>query len=679
MTLLTSKSIRYLLILVLLASMIAACQSEDVFEEVGPIVETSPTPVRLTPTPTAIAVAPTETSQTPAYLDPSLPVEQRVEDLLARMTLAEKIGQMTQVEKNSMVPNDVASLTIGSVLSGGDGTGDNSPEQWRNLADGFQRYALQSRLRIPLIFGVDAIHGHGHVYGATIFPQNIGLGATRDPDLIERIGRATAEEMAATSIRWNFAPVVAVPQDIRWGRTYEGFSENTDLVTLLGAAYVRGLQNVNGREDLSDPLAVLATPKHYLGDGGTKFGTSTQVIFQPYLLDQGDMQVDEATVRQLFLPPYQAAIEAGAKSIMVSFSSWQGKKMHAHKYLLTDVLKGELGFTGFLISDWQAIDQLPGDYYSDIVTSINAGLDMNMVPTDYHGFIDGLTRAVNEGKVPMERIDDAVRRILTVKFEMGLFEHPYADPALLSLVGNDAHRALAREAVRKSLVLLKNDNQTLPLSKDTPLIFVAGQAADDIGIQSGGWTIEWQGKIGGIQPGTTILEGIRQTVSSQARVEYNRFGQFDSVTDAQGNPLVADVGIVVVGEPPYAEGVGDRAELALSDVDIALINHVKTQSRKVIVVLISGRPLAVTEHLPEWDAFVAAWLPGTEGGGVADVLFGDYPFTGKLPYSWPRWNSQLPLGYRTLPTEGCEAPLFPFGYGLDTGSPSPAWPDCPPE
>jgi beta-glucosidase len=616
----------------------------------------------------------TPTAETAAYGDPDLPVEARVEDLLAHMTLAEKIGQMTQVEKGSILLADITDRSIGSILSGGGGSPlENTPEGWAGMTGRFQEYALRSRLGIPLLYGVDAVHGHGSLKGATIFPHNIGLGATQDPDLVERIGRATAEETVATGIWWNFGPVVAVPQDIRWGRTYEGYGENTDLVAQLGAAYIRGFQNAGPDQSIS----ALATAKHYLGDGGTAFGTSATTFEQSYLLDQGDMLVDEATVRALFLPPYRAAVEAGVQSIMVSFSSWQGKKMHAQKYLLTDVLKGELGFEGFLVSDWQAIDQLPGDYDSDIATSINAGLDMIMVPYDYVTFIDGLTRAVNQGRVPVARIDDAVRRILRVKFELGLFEHPYPDPALIALVGSDAHRELARQAVRESLVLLKNDGQTLPLSKDTPLIFVAGQAADDVGLQSGGWTMEWQGRAGAITPGTTILDGIRRTASADARVEYNRLGQFDAITDTQGLPLTADVGIVVLAEPPYAEGVGDRADLSLPDSDAVLVDRVKAQSRKVLVVLLSGRPLVVTEHLPKWDAFVAAWLPGSEGAAVADVLFGDAPFTGKLPYTWPRWNSQLPFDFDHLPTEGCNAPLFPFGNGLDAHSPSPAALDCP--
>ena len=653
-------------VLVLTALLVAACQtpSPTAVPQPGATEPASPTTVLL----------PTPASGAPAYRDPTVPVEQRVEDLLSRMTLEEKIGQMTQVEKGSIVSQDITHRYIGSILSGGGGSPpNNSPEGWAEMTDGFQQYALNTRLGIPLIYGVDAVHGHGNLNGATIFPQNIGLGAARDPDLVERIGQATAAEMAATGIWWNFAPVVAVPQDIRWGRTYEGYSENTEVVSALAVAYIRGLQG----DRLSDPLTALATAKHFVGDGGTKFGTSTTIIEQPYLLDQGDMQVDEATLRALFLPPYQAAIDAGAQSIMVSFSSWNGRKMHAHTVLLTDVLKGELGFEGFLVSDWGGIDQIPGDYDTDIVTSINAGLDMIMVPDKYPEFIDGLTRAVNEGRVPIERIDDAVRRILRVKFELGLFEHPFSDPNAIALVGSDEHRELAREAVRKSLVLLKNESNALPLSKDTPLIFVAGQAASDIGLQCGGWTIEWQGRAGDITPGTTILDGIRQTVSANARIEYNRFGKFDAITGAQGQAVIADVGIVVIAEEPYAEGVGDREDLMLLDIDAALVDRVKAQSQKVVVILMSGRPLIVTEYLPDWDAFIAAWLPGTEGQGIADVLFGDYAFTGKLPYTWPRWNDQLPLDLKNLPIEGCAAPLFPFGYGLSTSDPSPAQLECP--
>ena len=376
-----------------------------------------------------------------------------------------------------------------------------------------------------------------------------------------------------------------------------------------------------------------------------------------YQLDQGDAQIDEATLRAVHLAPYQAAIDAGAQSIMVSYSSWNGEKMHGNRALLTDVLKGELGFDGFVVSDWQGIDQIPGKYNSDVVTAINAGIDMVMVPYDYVAFIDTLTQAVEAGDVPMERIDDAVRRILRVKLELGLFDQPPAEPAGLKAIGTEAHRQLAREAVQKSLVLLKNDGRVLPLAKDAPLILVAGQSADDIGRQAGGWTIEWQGKEGDITEGTTILEGIKQAVAADSKVVYNRFGKFDRIKDK------ADVGIAVVGELPYAEGVGDSADLTLSDADVAAIQGLREHAEKVVVVLVSGRPMVITEQLPLADAWVAAWLPGTEGQGVADVLFGDAPFTGKLPFSWPRSMDQLPFDFETLPAEGCDAPLFAAAMG----------------
>lgn len=570
-----------------------------------------------TETPVGPTVRPAEPTATaegvtaPAYKDPQLPIEERVGDLLARMTLAEKIGQMTQVEKNSIRPQDITERFIGSLLSGGGGyPNGNTPQGWAEMVNGFQGYALQTRLGIPLIYGVDAVHGHAAVKGATVFPHNIGLGAARDPDLVERIGRATALEMAATGIFWNFAPVVAVPQDIRWGRTYEGYSENTELVSTLASAYIRGLQDVDSRLDLSSPTMVLATPKHYVGDGGTAWGSSDAIMWEKrFMLDQGVTDVDEATLRAIHFPPYVAAIEAGAMSIMVSFSSWGGLKMHAQRYLLTDVLKGELGFEGFLVSDWKGIDQIPGDYYSDIVTSINAGLDMIMIPYDYHAFINGLTKAVNNRDIPMERIDDAVRRILAVKFKLRLFERPFSDESLLPLVGSDEHRELAREAVRKSLVLLKDDNDTLPLAKDTPLIFVAGPGADDVGIQCGGWTIEWQGESGDITPGTTILEAIKSAVSEDTTVLYTRWGRFEGVRDE-----IADVGIIVVGEMPYAEGIGDDADLSLSEAEITMIERMRERSERLVVILVSGRPMIITEQLAQVDAFVATWLPGSERG-----------------------------------------------------------------
>ncbi|GIK58846.1 MAG: beta-glucosidase [Chloroflexi bacterium] len=589
------------------------------------------------PTPTAVPI--------PAYLNPELPTAERVEDLLGRMSLEEKIGQMTLVEKNSIQPTAVTTYHIGGILSGGGGYphDGNTPEKWAAMVDSYQEAALATPLGIPIIYGVDAVHGHNNLKGATIFPHNIGLGATRNPELLRQIGHITAIETRATGIPWNYAPVIAVPQDIRWGRTYEAYSENTELVSELGVAYMQGLQG----EDLAAVMAVLATPKHYIGDGGTAWGTSRT---ENYMLDQGDMQVDEATLRELFLPPYQAAIDAGAQSIMVSFSSWNGVKMHAQKYLLMDVLKGELDFDGFLVSDWQAIDQISPNYYEAVVTSVNAGVDMNMAPYDYLRFINTMLTAVENGDITETRINDAVRRILTAKFDLGLFENPYADTTNIGLIGSAEHRALAQEAVSQSLVLLQNNNETLPLPKDAR-IFVAGSFADDIGVQSGGWTIEWQGKPGNITEGTTILEAIEATAVGE--VQFNRFGRFENFDPP------ADVGIVVLGELPYAEGRGDAADLNLSASDMELIRRMGEQANKVVVILLSGRPLIITDALPLADAWVAAWLPGSEGQGVADNLFGNHPFTGTLPYTWPASMAQLPL------KAGGE-PLFPFGYGLTT-------------
>lgn len=590
------------------------------------------------------------------YKNADLPVEERVEDLLARMTLQEKIGQMTLVEKNSIKTEDIAGMALGGLLSGGGGyPRTNSAEAWAEMVNTFQLEALNTRLAIPIIYGVDAVHGHNNVKGAVIFPHNIGMGATRNPELVEQACAITAVETAATGIYWDYAPVVAVPQDIRWGRTYEGYSENTDLVTELGTACVRGLQD--------DDIYVLATPKHYVGDGGAGWETATT---GDYVIDRGETQGDEVFLRTVHLPPYKAAIDAGAMSIMVSYSSFGGMKMSAQQYLITDVLKGELGFNGFVVSDWKAIDEISGDYYADVVTSINAGMDMNMVPYDYLTFINVMMDAVAAGDIPMERVDDAVRRILRVKFMMGLFERPFSDPEALASVGSDEHRAVARQAVSESLVLLKNDNEALPLSKTVEHIFVAGEAADDIGIQSGGWTIEWQGRSGNITDGTTILDAIKAAVGEDVDVKFNRFGRYNNANDDSGNPIQAEIGIVVVGEQPYAEGVGDDADLSLSEPDLTMIARVRERVDTLVVVLISGRPMIIGDALDEADAFVAAWLPGTEGAGMTDVLFGDKPFTGTLPYTWPRSMDQLPFDFSNLPTEGDAAPLFAFGYGLTT-------------
>jgi beta-glucosidase len=600
-------------------------------------------------------------------------VQDRANELLSRMTLDEKIGQMTQIVKDSIGADSIQDYFLGSVLSGGGGHPYiNTIDNWAKMTDGFQSEALSTRLAIPVIYGVDAIHGHAELYGATVFPQPIGLGATRNEDLVRRIGQATAQEMLASGVQWTFSPIIAVPQDIRWGRTYESYSEDPALVSKLGVAYLQGLQNLpdNYTAAAGQDLFTLATPKHYLGDGGTTFGTAEFTLSDGYLLDQGDMRYDEKTIRELFLPPYQAVVESGAQAIMISYSSWNGTKMHASKYWITDVLKGELGFEGFVISDWSGINQVDdSSYYQAVVTCINAGIDMNMVPYDYLSFTRVMKQAVENGDIPIERIDDAVSRILKVKIRLGLFEHPYSDTSLVETVGSSEHRALARQAVRESLVLLKNQNKALPISREVASIYIAGVAADDIGVQCGGWTTEWQGTSGDIQPGTTILEGLKEQLGPGTSISFNATGNFTGM---------ADVGIAVVGEFPYAEGKGDREELSLSSFDQQLIRTLREHSQKLIVIIISGRPLIITDVYQVADAWVAAWLPGTEGNGITDVLFGDYPFTGKLPYTWPRTNAQLPVNIHNIEhTSGCDSPLFTFGYGLgEAGSKPVKWIDC---
>ncbi|CUS06366.1 Beta-glucosidase-like glycosyl hydrolase [Candidatus Promineifilum breve] len=563
------------------------------------------------------------------YRDPTQPTAARVADLLGRLTLAEKIAQMTQPEKYSVTPDEVAALGMGSVLSGGGGNPKpNTPATWAAMVSEYDEAARRSRLGIPLLYGVDAVHGHNNVHGATIFPHTISLGAAGDPELARRVARATALETAATGVRWDFAPMVSVVQDPRWGRTYEAFGDDTAAVTALSRAYLLGLQDAGDGRGLASPHAVLGTPKHYLGDGATLWGTSKmEMLGLRFHIDQGDMRVDEATLRAKYLPPYAAAVEAGALCVMPSFSSWNGVKMHAHRYLLTDVLKGEMGLRGFLVSDWQAMDQIDPDYATAIATSINAGLDMNMVPYDWRRFIATLMAAIESGAVPLSRIDDAVGRILTVKFEMGLFEQRPGDLPPLSILGAAEHRALAREAAARGMVLLHNDGGALPIGGGP--IFVAGEAADNIGLQCGGWTIKWQGEVTrDLTVGTTILDGLREVAPPDTAITYSPTADFPG--DAR-----AAVGLLFVHELPYAEGLGDREDLNLPAEQVALIDKLRARCERLVVVLITGRPLLIAEHLGRAEAWVAAWLPGSEGGAVADVLFGRVPFTGRLPLAWP--------------------------------------------
>jgi len=590
-----------------------------------------------------MSVLPLRAEEPPPYLDPSKPIDARVADLLQQMTLAEKIGQMVQAD-SSCVTNlaDIQMYGFGSMLSGGNSkpSGDNNPTNWLNTMNTVQSWALKTRLKIPLIYGIDAVHGHNDVIGTTIFPHHIGMGATRNPGLVQEADHITALEVAGTGIRWAFAPCIAATQNERWGRTYESYGQDPDLVSEMAAASIKGFQ---GYSLSSKSDSVLACAKHFLGDGGTQDG-----------IDQGNTVCDETTLRKLFLPPYESAVKAGVGSIMVSYSSWNGQKMHGNHYLLTDVFKGELSFKGFLVSDWAAIDQLSPDYKSDVEMSINAGLDMIMIPygpgqtNNYTEFINDLKDLVAEGKVSRTRIDDAVSRILRIKFQMGLFENPWTDPALVAQIGSPEHRQVARECVQQSLVLLKNKRHALPLSKNIGHIVVVGEAADDLGVQCGGWTVNWQGA-GELTRGTTILQAIRNAVSPGTQVTFSPDGNGISHADAV---------VVVVGEMPYAEYKGDRTNLDLSADDIALITKARDSGIRVTTILLSGRPLILGSALAASGAFIAAWLPGTEGEGIADVLFGDVKPTGKLPREWPRNDQQLAANAMH------GRPLFPFGYGL---------------
>ena len=601
-------------------------------------------------------------TQTPTdsslYKNPELPVIDRVRDLLSYMTLEEKIGQMTQVdrqflESDSVTPaasvNDIGTYYLGSLLSGGGSTpSKNFPKAWAEMYDGYQKIALSTRLGIPMIYGIDAVHGHNNVVGATIFPHQIGLGCTNNPQLVEDVNRATAVEIAATGIDWDFAPCLAVPRDERWGRTYEGFGETPVIVKKMAGAAVKGLQS----DQLGNPTSILACAKHFIGDGGTVWGTGMNKK-----IDRGDTRVTEQELREIHLPGYLHALEAGVGTVMASFNQVNGDHCHGNKYLLTDLLKKELGFEGFVVSDWEGIDQIEGDYKFDIITSINAGIDMVMVPgaakwggQKYTDFINLCIEAVNEGSINESRINDAVARILKIKFEMGLFEKPYSDKSLLSKVGSKEHRKIAREAVRQSLVVLKNDG-VLPLSKDLGHIHVAGKNADDLGNQCGGWTITWQGESGPLTKGTTIYEAIQIAVSSFTNVTFSKDG-----SGAKG----ADVGIVVVGETPYAEMEGDQESLALDKKDLATIDRIRKAGVPVVVIIVSGRPLMIADELDKWGGVIAAWLPGSEGKGITDVIFGDYNPTGRLSVTWPRNMAQIPINFGDTDYD----PLFEYGFGL---------------
>lgn len=584
-------------------------------------------------------------AQDTIYLDTTATIEERVEDLLSRMTIEEKVGQMAQAERaSSNILSNISTYYLGSVLSGGGSTPyPNTPETWADMYDSLQGRALSTRLGIPLIYGIDAVHGHNNAYGAVIFPHNIGLGCTRDSVLVEKIGKITAIEVNATGLDWTFAPCIAVARNERWGRTYESFGETPELARMMGSAIIRGVQG----DTIASPSSILACAKHYVADGGTTDGINT-----------GNAEIDEETLRAIHLPGYVKAVENNVKTVMISFSSWNGVKCHGNYYLIDTLLKEELGFEGFVVSDWMGIDQLDGSYSERVETAINAGIDMAMAPYNYIDFYNTLRNLVNQGYVDTNRINDAVRRILRVKFKMGLFERPYADRSFLDSLGTEAHRAVAREAVRKSLVLLKKKDGILPLPKENIYIFVAGEHADNLGYQCGGWTISWLGGSGDITTGTTILEAMQEAAPG-AEITYSPEGELSDTT--------ADVAVVVIGESPYAEGFGDRNDLSLSVSTVNLIRNLKNANLPVIVILISGRPLIIGAIIPYTDALIAAWLPGTEGRGITDALFGDYNPSGLLSQTWPATMEDIPINFGDLVYE----PLFAYGYGITDLSDSP--------
>ncbi|KAG8645528.1 beta-glucosidase BoGH3B isoform X1 [Manihot esculenta] len=597
------------------------------------------------------------------YKDPKQPVGARVKDLLSRMTLEEKIGQMAQIDRSVASPAVMKTNSIGSVLSGGGSAPlpEATAEDWVNMINGFQNGSLSSRLGIPMIYGIDAVHGHNNVYNATIFPHNVGLGATRDPNLMKRIGSATALEVRATGIPYVFAPCIAVCRDPRWGRCYESYSEDHKIVEDM-TEIILGLQGdlpANSRKGVpyvGGKKKVAACAKHFVGDGGTTKG-----------INENNTVTDKHGLLSIHMPAYSDSIIKGVSTIMVSYSSWNGDKMHANRELITGFLKNTLKFKGFVISDWQGIDRITSpphaNYSYSIQAAIQAGIDMVMVPFNYTEFIDDLTYLVKKNVITIDRIDDAVGRILFVKFSMGLFENPLADFSLVNELGSQEHRDLAKEAVRKSLVLLKNgkngSNPLLPLPKKASKILVAGTHADNLGYQCGGWTIAWQGFTGNnYTRGTTVLSAIRSVVDRSTEVVFQE--NPDSNFVKSNNFAYA---IVAVGEPPYAETAGDSMDLTMMDPGPTVISNV-CEAVKCVVVIVSGRPIVIEPYLSSIDALVAAWLPGTEGQGVTDVLYGDYQFSGKLPRTWFKNVDQLPMNVGDSHYD----PLFPFGFGLKTGS-----------
>jgi beta-glucosidase len=598
--------------------------------------------------------------RSPVKDDPAL--DRRVRELLAKMSVEEKVGQVVQGDIASVTPEDVRKYRLGSVLAGGNSDPGNdfraTAAQWVALADAFYQASMDTsggHNAIPVLFGIDAVHGHNNLVGATLFPHNIGLGATRDPDLLREIAAATAVEIRATGLDWTFAPTLAVPRDDRWGRTYEGYSEHPEIAALYAGPLVEGLQGKVNTPSFLAPGHVIATAKHFLGDGGTDEGR-----------DQGDAKVGEEELRDVQGAGYPPALQAGVQAVMASFSSWNGVKMHGNESLLTDVLKKRMGFDGFVVGDWNAQGQVPGCTNTDCAAAFNAGVDMMMTPDTWKGYYESTLKHVKSGAISMARLNDAVTRILRVKMRAGLFEAPRPSHRPLAgddnLLGDPKHRAIARRAVRESLVLLKNQGGILPLDPKAKVL-VAGDGADDIGKQSGGWTLTWQGtglKASDFPKAQSIWSGIAEQVAAAGgKATLSVEGKYESRPD---------VAVVVFGEDPYAEFQGDIKTVAYkptSTADLDLIKRLKQAGIPVVAVFLSGRPLWVNREINAADAFVAAWLPGSEGGGVADVLLRDaqgkvaHDFTGRLSYSWPRSAAQTPLNAG----QGGQ-PQFAYGYGL---------------
>ncbi|MEM9178675.1 MAG: glycoside hydrolase family 3 N-terminal domain-containing protein [Pseudomonadota bacterium] len=644
------------------AILIAGCANTDITETDPVLVEEPAAPVETEVAEAKPVITPENwpVVETPP-LDPE--VEARIDAIMAKMTLEQKVGQTIQADSGSVTPEQVKQYRLGSVLSGGNSAPGPDPyadaQTWLEAADAYYEASLDPEgveIPIPTIWGIDAVHGHANLKGAVVFPHNIGLGAANNPDLIEEIYTVTAKELRVSGHDWTFAPTLAVPQNDRWGRTYEGFSESPDIVASYGDRIVYGLQGRFGDPDFLDSEHVLTSAKHFVGDGGTKDG-----------VDQGDAVISEAELRDIHAAGYVTAIGANAQTVMASFSAWNGERMHGQKELLTDVLKGRMNFNGFVVGDWNGHALIPGCTSTDCPESLNAGVDMYMAPDSWEGLWHSTYKHVQSGRIPMERLDDAVRRILRVKINAGLFDNPVkpSERPLAgdeSLLGAPAHRAVARQSVRESLVLLKNNDALLPLDPGQTIL-VVGDGANSITKVAGGWTLSWQG--GGypneeFPNGETILSGLSEVINANGG---------NLIFDPEGTSDVeADIVIAVYGEDPYAEFQGDVADMDFrpNGFDTDLLETYQAKGMKTVSVFLSGRPLWTNPEINDSDAFVAAWLPGSEGGGIADMLFRTDPsfeFTGRLSYSWPKLATQVELNVTKTPYD----PLFAFGYGLGYG------------